>query len=367
MKGGGGISVVFVFCFLRLAAASAAGWRGFSVGIGLGRMTVSPRCQFLVATPSGRGAIAVLLVRGTQAREVVQSFFQSKSGKSLLEASEHAVLYGSIQGEDGLVCPTKDGVEIHCHGSAAAVRRISRLLEEQGAQAISAAEDLEQRLENPRERRILELLPEAVTWKTARILLEQRKLARLGRLPGEDAQRWLGVAEHLTVPWRVVLAGEPNVGKSALFNAILGFSRAMVCEQAGTTRDLLRERTVLDGWLVEFTDTAGLRENAPEIEAAGIQQAQSMLEHADLVLHVRDAFQEKDSGNPSENVDALGRQVLTVWNKLDLLSEDEKQAISPEAVGVSAKTGEGMERLLAEIVRRLVPEEPTKETVLPIA
>ena len=345
----------------------AAGWRSFSVGIGLGRMTVSPRCQFLVATPSGRGAIAVLLVQGTQAREVVQSFFQSKSGKSLLEASEHAVLYGSIQGEDGLVCPTKDGVEIHCHGSAAAVKRISRLLEERGAQAISTAEDLAQRLENPRERRILELLPAAVTWKAARILLEQRKLARLGRLPGEDAQRWLGVVEHLTVPWRVVLAGEPNVGKSALFNAILGFSRAMVCELAGTTRDLLRERTVLDGWLVEFTDTAGLRENAPEIEAAGIQQAQSMLEHADLVLHVRDAFQEKDSGNPSENVDALGRQVLTVWNKLDLLSEDEKQAISPEAVGVSAKTGEGLERLLVDIVRYLVPEEPTKETVLPIA
>src|SRR5690606_16577637 len=75
---------------------------------------------------------------------------------------------------------------------------------------------------------------------------------------------------HLTRPWHVALAGAPNVGKSSLLNAVLGYGRAIVFDQPGTTRDVLDAVTAIDGWPVRLTDGAGLRESVDALEAAGV-------------------------------------------------------------------------------------------------
>jgi tRNA U34 5-carboxymethylaminomethyl modifying GTPase MnmE/TrmE len=89
-------------------------------------------------------------------------------------------------------------------------------------------------------------------------------------------------------PWRVAIVGRPNVGKSSLLNAIVGFERAIVHPTPGTTRDLVTARTAVDGWPVEFIDSAGIRSGRDAIESAGIEQARQAIESSDLALVVLD-------------------------------------------------------------------------------
>ncbi len=84
----------------------------------------------------------------------------------------------------------------------------------------------------------------------------------------------------------VVIAGRPNVGKSSLLNLLLGYDRAIVSEEAGTTRDVVEESFLLDGIPIRLTDTAGLRETENKIEREGIARARTLLEQADLVLYL---------------------------------------------------------------------------------
>ena len=86
----------------------------------------------------------------------------------------------------------------------------------------------------------------------------------------------------------VVIAGRPNVGKSSLFNALLGQARAIVTETAGTTRDLVTETCDLDGLKVTLVDTAGVRETSDRVEVEGVARAARAREVADLVVVVLD-------------------------------------------------------------------------------
>ena len=100
------------------------------------------------------------------------------------------------------------------------------------------------------------------------------------------------LGSHLIKPWRIVLAGPPNVDKSSLLNRLLGYNRAIVHEQEGTTRDLLSERTSIEGWPMELVDGAGIRsklEVADDIEATGVERTLDRIASADCVLLLVDA------------------------------------------------------------------------------
>ena len=118
---------------------------------------------------------------------------------------------------------------------------------------------------------------------------------------------------------------------------------------AGTTRDAVSVRLAFDGWPVELTDTAGLRD-AEGLEAEGIERARRALAEADLVLWVRDASEPPVA-------DAHGPPGLVVWNKSDL-------APAP-GLAVSALTGAGIPELVAAIVRRLVAHPPPPGAAVP--
>jgi tRNA modification GTPase len=167
---------------------------------------------------------------------------------------------------------------------------------------------------------------------------------------------------HLTRPWQVVIAGRPNVGKSSLINALVGYRRAIVFDQPGTTRDVVTAATVIDGWPVKLSDTAGLHEAGDAIETAGIDRAKQRLSDADLVVWVFDASETSALSYQdliSQEVDSLGLQLpekqLLVLNKIDRISDPN---LPGDLIATSATTGAGIDSLLAAIATALVPEVP---------
>jgi tRNA modification GTPase len=175
--------------------------------------------------------------------------------------------------------------------------------------------------------------PDAIAREIDVVLAQTRALldsGRRGRLVREGLQ--------------VVIVGRPNVGKSSLFNALVGADRAIVTDVPGTTRDFVSEVVDIDGLRVTLVDTAGLRESADPIEAEGVSRSRRSLDVADLVLQVVVDDEPQDVDNKQ----------LVVWNKSDL-------ACAPsdgKPIRVSAKTGEGLDGLRRVIAAALL-DEPT--------
>ena len=147
----------------------------------------------------------------------------------------------------------------------------------------------------------------------------------------------------------VVLAGEPNVGKSSLLNALAGQDLAIVTEIAGTTRDKVSQMIHLDGVPITIIDTAGLRETTDVIEAIGISRSWDEIKKADVVLHLMDATQ--PTAHLDTKIDSIrSRQsiVLQVMNKVDLL--DTSQALPEGSIGISARTGTGLDQLQKKLL-----------------
>ena len=158
---------------------------------------------------------------------------------------------------------------------------------------------------------------------------------------------------------QVTLLGRPNVGKSSLFNRLLGLSRAIVTEIPGTTRDTLTESIGIEGVPVLLLDTAGLRTSTDKIEAIGMERTRRAAADADLLIVVLDGSEplhDEDQGVLSEAQDQMH---VIVSNKSDLPSFTESHLAQEgfqrkNCVGVlsvSAKTDAGLERLRAAIVK----------------
>ncbi|HEY0802905.1 MAG TPA: tRNA uridine-5-carboxymethylaminomethyl(34) synthesis GTPase MnmE [Steroidobacteraceae bacterium] len=153
----------------------------------------------------------------------------------------------------------------------------------------------------------------------------------------------------------VVIAGFPNAGKSSLLNKLVGDEIAIVTDQPGTTRDVLRQHVHLDGMPLNLIDTAGLRATADVVEAEGVRRALTELKRADRVLYILDvaAAKDRESHDWSAELKELppGVPVTLIFNKIDLIgvaaSVDESQ--DPPQVFLSAKTGKGLALLRAHL------------------
>ena len=171
---------------------------------------------------------------------------------------------------------------------------------------------------------------------------------------------------------RVVIAGQPNAGKSSLLNALAGEDLAIVTPVAGTTRDALRQTLQIDGVPVHVVDTAGLRAGtvpaADPVERIGIERAWRHIEDADAVLFLHDLTRADDAGYRAGD-QAIARQltaklsagvpVLHVWNKCDAVAEAARQAALASSgadaagagvIGISARTGAGLDALRARLL-----------------
>ena len=167
--------------------------------------------------------------------------------------------------------------------------------------------------------------------RTARLLAH----ARRGRLVREGLQ--------------IAIVGRPNVGKSSLFNALVGTARAIVTEVAGTTRDLVSETVDLDGLRVTLVDTAGIREARDIVESEGVARSRQAADVSDLILVVADGSRPLEGSELDEVLQHIDTKQVIVSNKSDMPAAWSRR----DAVSVSATTGTGIDELRRRIAEAL--------------
>ena len=349
--------------------------------------------RIALLTPLGQGALAVVGVRGEESLRMVASLFVPRGRTPLENRPRGSVCVGHwqapllagaasavVQGEELVVVrgtpADPEGLEIHCHGGSAASEAVLRSLESCGAVRQAWPDWLAE--EEPliaREARVA--LAHAGGPKAARILCRQlaghleREVDRVGglRAAGDRAAFEAGVDRLLRAarvglrlirPWRVVVTGAVNAGKSSLVNALAGYARSLVSPEPGTTRDLLETRLVLRGWEIDLVDAAGWRqeghlEGVGPVEREGIERAVHAAAAADLVLVVYPVGARPTSRLGEVEPLESGIEALEVVTKSDL-AEGAGLAVGSSIV-TSAHTGQGIEALAEAIIQRLVPEE----------
>ena len=369
-----------------------------------------------LSSPSGTGAVALLRVSGRTAHEIGLEVFQRKPFKlvGLDSLVPRKALFGRIMDlkgdriDDVLLTFFKgpasytgeDTLEISCHGGLLVTQRVLERLFQAGARpagpgeftqraflngkldltqaeavmdVISAQTDralqaAHQQLDGVLGRTILSLQQELLGI-TAHVeayidfpeedidpdtghALQQRMNALLGRLTALLATADQG--RLLREGVRTVLAGAPNAGKSSLLNRLLGFERAIVSAQPGTTRDTIEEVINLRGFPIRLIDTAGLRrDSADTLEEAGMARTEAQLTHADLILEIIDASQPRGNPPPPLLAGMAAARHLLILHKSDLPQDPSWAAHAKDGLPVSSHTGQGLEALTTRIVETI--------------
>lgn len=347
--------------------------------------TVCTRPQFLAAllTPRGRGAVATVQVVGSE--DALDSLpFLAVNRKPVSLQPENRIVFGrwgDTIGEDVVVCRQSKGVvEVHCHGGDVAVDRILGDLAGRGCDVV-AWQELARRRKGGLVSEMDEAVSRALTLRGADFLLAQRNGVLAESLHSLQSQlvgsgdhqaaletldtmlEWSRFGMHLTEPWKVVLAGRPNVGKSSLINALVGYARAIVSEVPGTTRDLVTAETAFDGWPVRLIDTAGQRDSDDEIESIGIEWARRELRAADCAVILLDVSQPTDAFD--RELMSAASDCIVVAHKCDLAAHPEAE-IPVTAIRVSSIDSTGVSELIDAIVNWLVPRVPPIDTPFPV-
>ena len=368
-----------------------------------------------ISTARGKGGVALLRISGPDAISICQKVFLPKSGKKLSEYAPRTAIFGSIYAPDdrgewneidnGLAtvftAPAsftgEDTVEICCHGGilltqtvltaclaagarAAEAGEFTRRAFLNGKMGLSAAEALGDLLEaQTREqltlahagtdgrverkcREIYDALCAVLSSVYAKIDYPDEDLAEMSR---EEMQAALEDSikriEKLLDTYRTghaiaegiptVICGKPNVGKSSLYNCIVGRDAAIVTDVEGTTRDVLSEVAALGRVTLRLFDTAGLHETEDVVEKIGIDRARKALEDAELILAVFDGSVAPDEEDKAlaESLSSTGATVIAVINKSDLgiVQEEFYTSHFAHTVKLSAKEGRGTEALSA--------------------
>jgi tRNA modification GTPase len=165
---------------------------------------------------------------------------------------------------------------------------------------------------------------------------------------------------------KVVIAGQPNAGKSSLLNALAGAELAIVTPIAGTTRDKVSQLIQIEGVPLHVVDTAGLRDALDEVEKIGVERAWAEIESADAVLFLHDLTRQAQPGDEQDAINYIaadakiaralaqklpqGTAIIDVWNKSDLAAGAEKKVASG-GVFISAKTGAGLQNLRQQLLK----------------
>jgi tRNA modification GTPase len=336
-------------------------------------------------TPPGNAALATLAMRGPDAWMMAKTYFKPRSATmtSLPDQADPGSLWLGKFGQelgDEVILTLKQmnpmpWIEIHCHGGTEVLRYLLELFENEGLQSCTWQEWTRRNTADPGQAVAAVELAHAPTTRTASILLDQYHGAFAASLvnlqSSANAGDWHAVQKllepllqyaplgrHLTKPWRVVIAGAPNVGKSSLANKLAGFVRNIVSPIPGTTRDVVTTQLAFDGWPVELADTAGIRAAVESVEGQGVEKAREVAAGADLCLWVLDGsatriYPDFDSPNPR-----------LIINKVDLPAgwDWDQEA---KAIRVSAQTGEGIVALGTKIAQWLVPDPPPPGVAVP--
>ena len=290
-----------------------------------------------ISTPSGPGAIGILRLSGPEAASIVEKCFQPLGPKGLREHKPRELVYGDLldsggQPIDRVLCtysrgPSsytgEDTAELQCHGSPMVLALGLEALFAAGARQARAGEFTRRAFLNGR----LDLAQAEAVGDL--LSAQSREGARhaAGQLAGALSQRIGDIYSALVdvmAHFHAVLDYpdediDPNVGKSSLLNAMLGWDRAIVTDIPGTTRDTVEERCELGGVPLRLIDTAGLRDTSDPVEKLGVERSRKAMEEAGLILVLIDASRpagDEDFALLQEAM-ALAPTIL-VWTKGDL-------------------------------------------------
>ena len=332
-------------------------------------------------TPPGRAAVATVCLSGPVVRELLDLFFEPQSQGLWSSQSLNRLFYGNWLGPDGsredlVICrKTSVAFEIYCHGGTLPTRRILGNLQDQGCRIGSPWEAMRTETRDLISAEARWLLSSQGSQVPASILARQAMGALSNTVDQIEQLIWEGTlheAKRLALqlldtwswgmrisrPPRVAFCGRPNVGKSSLINAILGYERSIVVDRPGTTRDLVMERAVIGGWPVELIDTAGLRSSTSDpLEAQGIGRAQHILKEVDGIVAVS-SFPDC----PAVKLpDEIQTPVLQVWNKADLCSEVRPAC---DVLMTSVLENQGISDLLSQLQAMLIPRGTPPDAII---
>jgi tRNA modification GTPase len=373
-----------------------------------------------VATPQGYGGIGVIRISGPESPGLTRRLLKEGNRASFIP--NQAEFQQIINPETGTIIDEaiityfkaphsftgEDVIEISCHGSPVVLTEVVGLLTSFGAELATPGQFsmrafFNQRIDLTQAEAINDLIHSQTTFQ-ARIaarqlrgeLSKQLQPVKAGLidlivhfestvefveddLDPLDLDRFLSKIDQfiatlsrLSSSYRVgriirsgiklALLGRPNVGKSSIFNALLGKDRAIVTHIPGTTRDALSESFSLNGIPVNLVDTAGIRETEDLVEQIGVERTKTAISEADFVIAVIEA----NSALEADELELLDQFPVNIYvvNKCDLgisISEEKLRSLSAQLpmLRVSALTGDGIDRLKDTVHREIISGELT--------
>jgi len=370
-----------------------------------------------VSTAPGPGGLGVVRLSGPDALDIARRIFRPRKSKTSFLPRN--VVLGDLIGSDGsafdeafllyfkapLSYTREDVVELSCHGSPAVLEEIVRLGVEAGAQRAKPGEftlraflrgridivqaeavqslinasslnqakisygQLEGRLSSrfySLRDKIVSLLAELearLEFSDEEVGISNRQIEQSleGALDSiQDLIASFDMGRLLTEGSTLAIVGRPNVGKSTLFNSLVGMERAIVTPFSGTTRDYLQERIKIGDGVFNLVDMAGLGRTNHPVEKEGAKRSEDLARRADGILFLLDSSKKERTQDMDLIRDHGAGKAIVVFNKIDLPMKIDKAKIlalagRPPSVEVSALTGLNMDKLRKKISRVFLP------------
>ncbi len=330
-----------------------------------------------IATAPGVGAISIIRVSGHESIEKVNSIFE---GKDLMKVPSHTIHYGFIvdgtQKIDEVLVSimkspktftTEDIVEINCHGGIFTTKKILELLLQKGIRLAEPGEFtkrafLNGRIDKLKAESVMDIISaktdamremamNQLTGKVSSFIhnLRQKIVEVLANIEVNIDYPEYEDIEEMTIEMlkprmeeieteikhilhesengkiikegiNTAIIGRPNVGKSSLLNKLLEEDKAIVTEIEGTTRDTVEGEILLDGFLLNIIDTAGIRDTNDKVEQIGVEKSRKLIEKADLILYMINQNQPLNDEDIKIIESLENKNHILVVNKTDLQS-----------------------------------------------
>lgn len=359
-----------------------------------------------ISTALGVGAISIVRLSGTDAINIVNKCFE---GKDLTKVDSHTIHYGFIKNETERIdevlvsvmrapktYTTEDIVEINCHGGIITTKQVLETMLNSGARLAEPGEFTKRAFLNGRidlveSEAIMDLI-ESKSSEAKKMALSQlygdlsklitsfrdrlknllssievnidypeyydieivteEKIAKEIKSMKEELKNLIERSKSSSIVKngiQTVILGRPNVGKSSILNKLLDEEKAIVTNVAGTTRDIVEGQTYIDGILIKFIDTAGIRKTDDIVEKIGVEKSLKAVEDADLIILVLNNNEELTTEDLEILEKTKDKQRIIVINKKDLERNIKLPENLENVVETDANSIEGIDSLKSKI------------------